>query len=72
MKYTVDATVTITLEQVILRLDESASEELDFHDALLQKLRQQLVLLDIKGARTGDDGVITAIECESIDNCIAD
>ena len=72
MKYTIDATVTITLEQVTLRLDEPAYEELEFEDALLQKLHKQLVLLDIKGSRSGSDGFISAMECASIDNWTGD
>lgn len=72
MKYIVDATVTITLEQVRIRLDEPANEELEFHDVLLQKLHKQLALLDIKGSRSGDDGFISAMECDSIDNWSAE
>ena len=72
MKYTIDATVTITLEQVQITLDGPASEELNFHDALLQNLNDRLTLLDRKGGRSGTDGVITSMECESIDNWNAD
>jgi len=68
MKYRVDATITVTLEDVTINLDGAADEELEFHDALVKKLNKQLVLLDIKGGRTGVDGIITALDCESIDN----
>ena len=68
MKYTVDATLTVTLEQVRITLDGPAKEELELQDALLQKLRKSLVLLDVKGGRTRDDGFISAVECESIDD----
>ena len=68
MKYKIDATVMLSLESVIIHLDEPASEELEFHDALLKKLNKQLTLLDIKGSRSGDDGFISSMDCESIDN----
>ncbi|MCP4900092.1 MAG: hypothetical protein GY906_24240 [bacterium] len=68
MKYTVDATLIITLEQVEITLAESASGEQAMIDALMQKLQKQLVLLDFKGARSGDEGLITSIECDSLDN----
>ncbi len=68
VKYKVDATVRIVLEDVKLDLDDHINEELELEDALLQKLNKQLTLLDIKGARTGDEGVITSMECDDIDN----
>lgn len=67
MKYKINATITVTLEDISITLDETPNEELDFEDALMQKLNDKLVLLDIKGDRTSDDGLVTAIECESID-----
>lgn len=72
MQYTVDATVTISLENVRLRLDEPIKEKLDLEDALVQFLNKRLTLLDIKGARSGDDGLITSIACEDVDNWVAD
>ena len=68
MRYTVDATITVSLEQVSLLLDEPIKEELNLHDALLQLLNKRLALLDIKGGRSGDGGFISTIDCESIDN----
>ena len=68
MKYKIDATIMITLEDVSVNLDQPANEELEFQDALIEKLRKKLVLLDLKGGRSGEDGFISAIECESIDN----
>lgn len=67
-KYTLDTTITVTLEQVTVNLEEPASGELDLQDALMQVLQKRLVLLDIKGGRTGEAGLISTIECESIDN----
>ena len=72
MKYRINATVTVTLEEVPVTLDGPASEELDFEDALLQKLNEKLVLLDIRGGRSGGNGLITSMECDSVDSWEAD
>lgn len=67
-KYLVAATVQITLEDVPVALDECPTEEADFEDALMQLLRDRLVLLDIKGGRTGNDGYIATMDAEQVDN----
>lgn len=67
-KYTLDATVMLTLEQVTVSLDEPANGEDEFEDALMSLLNDRLVLLDNKGGRSGESGFISTIECESVDN----
>ena len=67
-KYIVDATITVVLEDVTINLDGAAAGELEFYHALSKKVDKQLVFLDSKGGRTGVGGVITALDCESIDN----
>lgn len=67
IKYLIDATVRINLEQVPVYLDAPAVNEDEYEDAIMQICAKRLVLLDIKGGRTGDDGLLTAMEIESID-----
>lgn len=68
MKYNVSATITVTVEDVIVDIDQPLNAEDELQDAIIQKLQTQMTILDIRGSRSGDDGYIASIECEAIDS----
>ena len=71
MKYKVSATLTVTVEDVIVNFDEPLNAEDELQDALVQKLERQMTILDIRGSRSGDEGYIAAIECEEVVNWVS-
>lgn len=68
MKYKVSATLTVTVEDIIVNIDEPLKAEDELQDALIQKLERQMTILDIRGSRSGDDGYLAAIECDDLTN----
>lgn len=70
-----DATLTITISDVLLECDPATMGKVDIEDALSDALRKvlgsRLKLLDIKGGRSGEDGWIDHIDIESIDDWVA-
>lgn len=69
-RYKVDASISILVEKVSVRLDDEmiGTIEEELSDALTKILKEQLTLLDIRGSRSGDDGYVTQISVEQIDN----
>lgn len=72
-KYIVSANITLTVEDLPIYLDDggpmsSGDFEDELCDAIVSELNKRLVLLDIKGSRSGDDGIAVGIDCEEVTN----
>ena len=68
-RYLIDAYVEIKLENVQVEIDDDQNNFLSLlGKALIEKLNHRLTLLDFRGARTGDDGIVTDIKCKAVIN----
>ncbi len=67
-KYELTATAEITVDALTICLDEAPTSHQDFLDAARKMLNKRLMVLDIKGAVNGDDGIISEITVTDVTN----
>lgn len=71
-KFTVNAAVMISVEDVAVNLVRGGESKSDYEnylkDALSSVLNERLTLLDIRGGRSGNDGLITFIDVTEIED----
>lgn len=67
-KYLVDLTVEVTVENLVVTIGDELMGEETLAQAAERKLRKSMTILDIKGARSGDDGYISLIGEANITN----
>ena len=60
MKHEVSGRAAIEFDNIVIEGSEDMTQQ-EIENAVLAKLNARVVMLDVKGGRTGDDGVATVI-----------
>lgn len=69
MMYRVTASVMITVEDLLIDVgDDGATSEEHLREVAFEMLNKRMTILDVKGARSGDDGTIHDIDVNEITN----